>query len=66
MLFMFLVISIVSAIVYLITRNIVADMTISGQWMNPHNWIGTLFILNRFFKWVAMITFVIFIVMLVV
>lgn len=62
---MLLIISVVSAIVYLITRVICIDMGASGQWANPHNHIGLLFILNRFFKWVAIITFVIFIVILV-
>ena len=62
---MLLVISIISAIVYLITRGICSDMAISGQWANPYNHIGLLFILNRFFKWAAIVTFVLFIVTLV-
>lgn len=62
---MLLICCIISGVIYLITRLICLDMAYSGQWLNPHNHIGLLFLINRFFKWTAIITFVIFIIGLI-
>lgn len=62
---MLLIISIVSGIVYLVTRDICYDMGVTGYWMLPNSHVGLIFLINRFFKWVAIISIIVFIFQLI-
>lgn len=62
---MLLIIGIVSGIVYLVTRDICYDMGATGYWMLPSSHVGLIFLINRFFKWVAIISIIVFIFQLI-